>query len=83
MLEIGDALREGIDIPFAAMVVGVVVSLVVGLFAIKMLRYMVVSDKFKYFAWYTLVLGILVLGAATIDFFTDGFLRNMGRALVG
>ena len=83
VLELGDAMRYGVSIPLPAIIVGVLVSLIVGLFAIKMLRYMVVSDKFKYFAWYTLVLGILVLAAAAIEHVTDGFLRNMVMALIG
>jgi len=83
VLELGGAVRGGVDIPLSAIIVGVLVSLIVGIFAIKMLRYMVVSDKFKYFAWYTLVLGILVLIAAVIEHITDGFLRNMVMALMG
>jgi len=83
VLEIGDAIREGVDLPVFPVIIGVIVSLTVGLFAIKMLRYMVVSDKFKYFGWYTLVLGILVLIAATIEHFTDGLLRNIIMALLG
>jgi len=83
VLELGDAMREGVDIPLAAIIVGVLVSLVVGILAIKMLRYMVVSDKFKYFAWYTLVLGTLVLIAAVIEQATGGFLRNTVMALIG
>jgi len=83
VLELGDAMRNGVDIPLAAIIVGVLVSLTVGIFAIKMLRYMVVSDKFKYFAWYMLVLGILVLMAAIIEQATDGVLRSMVMALMG
>ena len=83
VLEIGDAMREGAALPVFPMIIGVIVSLIFGLFAIKMLRYMVVSDKFKYFGWYTLVLGILVIAAAIIEHVTDGLLRNMVMALIG
>jgi len=82
VLELGDAMREGVDLPVLPMIIGVIVSLIVGLFAIKMLRYMVVSDKFKYFGWYTLVLGILVLTAATIEHFSGGVLRDMVMAFM-
>ena len=83
VLEIGDAMRDGMNLPLIPVIIGIIFSLIFGLLAIKMLRYMVVSDKFKYFGWYTLVLGILVLIAAMIEHITDGALRSLVMALIG
>ena len=77
ILELGDAMRQGVTIPVPAMVIGTLFSLVFGLLAIRMVRWLVVSDKFKYFAWYTLVLGILVITAATIEHFTGGLIQSI------
>ena len=83
VLELGDALREGVTtIPVSAMVAGTLASLVVGLLAIRLVRYMVLNDKFALFGWYTLVLGIIVLVAATVEHFTGGILRQTVMALV-
>jgi len=45
----------------SVLVVGILVSLVFGLIAIRLLKMLVLSDKFKYLAWYTLILGIAVV----------------------
>ena len=77
ILEIGDAMQQGITLPISAMVVGIIFALIFGLLAIKMVRWLVVSDKLHYFAWYTLAVGILVLIAATIEHMTGGLLRTI------
>lgn len=41
--------------------VGVLVSAVVGFFAIRLVRWLIVSNRFKIFAYYTLVLGSITL----------------------
>lgn len=61
LLEIRTVMREGITIPASSILVGLVTSLVFGLLAIKLVELLVTSDKFKWFAWYTLVLGIVVV----------------------
>jgi len=47
--------------------IGIIVSLVFGLLAIRLLKMLVLSDKFKYLAWYTLVLGIIVVLAGIYE----------------
>jgi undecaprenyl-diphosphatase len=44
------------------LIVGFLVSALVGYLAIRLIKLLVVSDKFRIFAFYTLVLGIIVLG---------------------
>ena len=47
--------------------IGIVVSAVVGLLAIKMVDYIVKTDKFKYFVWYTALLGITVIAVGIFE----------------
>lgn len=61
VMEIGGAVREGVAVSVPVIAVGVLASLVFGLLAIKMVRWLVASDKFIYFAWYTMVLGVLTI----------------------
>lgn len=49
-------------------IIGFIVAAVVGMGAIKLVKWLVTSDKFKWFAYYTLVLGILVLIVSFIEF---------------
>lgn len=43
------------------LIIGIVVSAVVGFFAIKLLRWLVKSDRLQIFAYYTLIVGAIVL----------------------
>lgn len=47
-----------IDLPFSSYVLGFVVSFFVGLFALKLLMKLALQNKFYYFAWYCLFLGL-------------------------
>lgn len=50
-----------------AILVGVVVSAVVGVLAIKFLKWIVSNDKFQYFGYYCLVLGVIVIILGVIE----------------
>ena len=67
VLEIGAALKDGVALPLPVILVGLVTSLVFGLLAIKMVNWLVTEDKFVYFAWYTLVLGVLTIGVGLYE----------------
>ena len=58
----GGEVMKGTSI--SAVLIGMVVSAVVGLLAIRMVKWLVRSRKFKIFAVYTLILGIAVLALA-------------------
>ncbi len=62
ILEIPDAIREGVSFDMAPLILGMLSALIIGLFAIKLVQYLVVNDKYIYFAYYTFILGIVVLG---------------------
>jgi undecaprenyl-diphosphatase len=60
--EIGSAADSGVSVNIFPLAVGAVVAAVVGYLSIKLIKYLVVSDKFKIFAYYTGILGIVVIG---------------------
>lgn len=72
---LGGSLSEIIDVTSADLaatgigqiLVGIIVSAVVGLLAIKMVEYIIKTDKFKYFVWYTALLGIIVVAIGIFE----------------
>ena len=61
VLEGVDVIKEGTSMDPIPLLVGAVVSLVVGLLAIKLVDIIIKNDKFKIFGIYTLVLGIVCI----------------------
>ncbi len=61
LIEVKDAVTSEAAIPWGACFVGFIVSAFVGLVAIKMVTWLVRKDRFRIFAYYTAVLGIVVL----------------------
>lgn len=62
LVEIKDAIDGNVAIEIVPMVVGFVVSAVVGYLSIKMIEWLMKSDKFGIFAYYTLIVGLATLG---------------------
>lgn len=83
VLEISDAMREGVTIPASSLAVGLLASFIFGLLAIKMVKLLVTSDKFKYFAWYTLALGSLVIVLSLVEKITGNAIQHWVMGLVG
>lgn len=68
LLEIIDALKvHEASVGFTNCAVGFVVAAIVGVCAIKMVEWLVKSDKFKVFSIYTGVLGVVVLFIAILE----------------
>lgn len=68
LLQVKDAVEQkAMDIDFVNFGAGFIVSAVVGICAIKMVNWLVKSDKFKIFAIYTLILGIVVTGIGIFE----------------
>lgn len=66
LVEVKDAIST--DMTFKAdYIVGFIVAAVVGVLAIKMVNWLVKSDKFKIFAYYTGILGAVVIVIAIIE----------------
>ena len=68
LLQVKDAVdQKAMDIEPLNFAVGFIVSAIVGICAIKMVNWLVKSDKFKIFAVYTLILGIVVIGIGIFE----------------
>lgn len=77
LLDLKDVIEAGeLGIPIGPALVGMVVAAVAGLLSIKLVKYIVSSDKFGIFAWYTLILGVLVLGIGIAEHFTGHAIQN-------
>ncbi len=61
VLEIPDAIKEGVSFGFEPLIAGMIAALVIGILAIKLVQYLVVNDKYIYFSYYTFILGVVVL----------------------
>ena len=68
LLQVKDAVdQKAMDIEPLNFAVGFIVSAFVGICAIKMVNWLVKSDKFKIFAVYTLILGVVVIGIGIFE----------------
>lgn len=81
LLELKDAASEGLGFPIPVLAAGLLCSLVFGLLAIRMVKWLVTSNKFKYFAWYTLILGLLTVAAGIYEQVSGHALQQMILAL--
>ncbi len=61
VLELGDALKSEMDLDWAALGLGFVISAVVGFLSIKLVSWLLKKDRFKIFGVYTAVIGALCL----------------------
>lgn len=77
LLDLKDVVEMGeLGIPLGPALVGMAVAAVSGLLSIRLVRFLVTSDRFGIFAWYTLILGLLVLGAGIYEHFSDHALQS-------
>jgi undecaprenyl-diphosphatase len=67
LVELKDAMEIGLEIDIIPVIVGFVVSAVVGILAIKLVDMLIKSNRFKVFAVYTLVLGLSVIACGVIE----------------
>lgn len=70
VVSIKDVGSDGISVEMLPLILGVVTSAVVGFFAIKVLKWIVSSDKLKIFAYYTLIVGGIVVILAIVESIT-------------
>lgn len=76
ILEIGDVIKNPVDIDTGVIITGFITSVIFGIIAIKTVNWLVKKDKFKYFAWYTLVLGIFVVSIGIVEIITHGAVQQ-------
>ncbi|MBR5521109.1 MAG: undecaprenyl-diphosphate phosphatase [Oscillospiraceae bacterium] len=61
VLDIPEILAAGMVYSWPVIIAGLVSSAIVGFLAIRLIRYLVINDKFIVFSYYTLALGLVVL----------------------
>lgn len=66
-LEIKDAVQGNIEVNMTAVLIGIVIAAVVGFLAIKLLAKTVRSGAFRYFGWYCIAVGLLVITAGLAE----------------
>ncbi len=71
--EIGDAAEQGITVSFLPLFLGMLAAAVVGYLCIRLVRWLVVSNRLVIFAWYTLVLGAVVVVIGIIEHIAGPF----------
>lgn len=67
LTELMDATAADMQVEVLPVLIGMAVAAVVGLLAIKMVRYISRTDKFGIFVWYTAILGIIVCGIGVFE----------------
>lgn len=77
ILEIPDAIAEQTIASPAIIIVGVITAAVFGLLAIKMVKWLVKSNKFKIFAIYTLVLGLVTVAIGIYEHLSGNLLADL------
>lgn len=82
IMEFSNISPEAPEIPASMILIGMAVSLVVGILAIQMVKWLVKSEQFKVFAWYTLVLGVLVIGIGIFERLTDHMIQDLVMSLI-
>ncbi len=71
LFDLTDSAAEELKANLIPLAISFVVSAVVGYLAIRLIKAMVVNDKFRVFAWYTLVLGIAVVSVGLYEIIAD------------
>ena len=81
VLTLKDASEAGEVIDWGPMLAGMITACIVGFLAIKLLRFMVTTNKLHVFAWYTLILGVICVIIGIIEKATGASLFS-GAAIV-
>lgn len=82
LMELKDVSADGTVIPTSMILLGMAVSLVFGLLAIGMVKWLVKSERFRIFAWYTMMLGALTIAIGVFERFTGHMIQEMILSLI-
>lgn len=77
ILEIGDALGETFPLSMGVVITGVITAVVFGLLAIKMVQWLIHTDKYRYFGYYTLILGAVTVIIALIEWKSGHMIQQL------
>lgn len=82
ILDLHDAATAGIGIEWGTALIGMAAALIFGLLAIRLVNYLIKSDKFRIFAIYTLVLGSVVVILGIVEKITGNAVRAFITGLI-
>lgn len=82
LLDLKEILGGGLGLPAGVVLAGLVTSALFGLLAIRMVRWLVATRHLRWFAFYTLILGLVVLVVGLIDTFAGYPVQNAVSALL-
>lgn len=77
LLELADVIGEPFPVGVDIALVGVAAAVIFGLLAIKMVQWLIHTDKYKWFGYYTLVLGAAVILIGIIEWSTGHMIQRM------
>lgn len=81
VLDIPTVMNEGFGIPLPVVLTGVITSALFGFLAIKLVRWLVRGDKFVLFSYYTLAVGVLVVGLGIYEALSGHQLQTLVAGL--
>lgn len=82
ILDLHDAATAGIGIEWGTAIIGMAAALIFGLLAIRLVNYLIKSDKFRIFAIYTLVLGSVVVILGIVEKLTGNAVQAFITGLI-
>lgn len=77
VVELGGASGENAAANIIPLAIGFAAAAAAGYFSIRLIKALVVNDKFRVFAWYTLVLGIIVIAVGAYE------IKSGSRIMIG
>ena len=77
LLELMDVVGEPFPVGMDVALVGVAAAVIFGLLAIKMVQWLIHTDKYKWFGYYTLALGAVVILVGLIEWSTGHMIQRM------
>lgn len=77
LLDIGDAVASDMELDWALLGLGFAISAVVGILSIKLVSWLIKSDRYKIFGIYTAVLGVICVAAGLWEHISGNTLLSL------
>lgn len=82
VMEVGSAAAAKEPLPLPLLITGFITAVIFGILSIKLVQWLVRGNRFRLFAYYTLVLGVVVLVIGFADSFTDHAVQQFFAGLM-
>lgn len=82
VMEVGSAAAAKEALPLPLLITGFITAVIFGILSIKLVQWLVKGNRFRLFAYYTLVLGVVVLVIGFADSFTDHAVQQFFAGLM-